>query len=262
MDYFAAPAAPRGSYFESLVDADSSSSSSPDNMADVFRYGSIESDMFPPGHGWDPADLDTLDTFTHFKPDTTRHASAQSSTDSEQTVVPPSKVVRQFLTDEARATANEQGQRRRAQNRASQRAFRERKEKHLKGLEYQLETLNEKHQDLLCSYNKQSDSIIRLNRKIAQLQADLEAFRFTAAMADPPTSQPCQRRKWHGPNPKVMPDKFDAFSNAANFGPVLYDGYELGPDGTVVNTVDTQNARQATRTGRRLPEFEDLLRMQ
>ncbi|OAP61428.1 hypothetical protein AYL99_03631 [Fonsecaea erecta] len=242
MDYFAPPAAHRGSYFEALVEADSSSSSSPDNMGDVFRYGSIEPGMFPTHPVWEPADLDTIDTLTDFKPQTARDASAQPSTDSEQTVVPPSKL------------------RRRAQNRASQRAFRERKEKHVKALECQLETLNEKHQDLLCSYNKQSDSIVRLNRKIAQLQADLEALRFTAAMTEPPASPiHHHRHKWHGPN--VMPDKFDAFPNAANLDPVLYDGYELGPDGTIVNAIDAQNAGQSTKTKRRLPDFEDLLRM-
>ncbi|KIW27603.1 hypothetical protein, variant [Cladophialophora immunda] len=252
MDYFAVAAAHRGSYFDSLVDADSSNSSSPDNtMGDMFRYGSIGSGMFPTSHGWGPpADLDTLDAFTDFKPQTARHDSAQPSTDSEQTVVPPSKM------------------RRRAQNRASQRAFRERKEKHVKGLEYQLETLNEKHQDLLCSYNKQSDSIVRLNRKIAQLQADLEALRFPASMAEPPTSHPHpqhqhqhhhHRHKWNNGGPKAMPDKFDAFPNAASLGPVLYDGYELGPDGTIVNAVESHNA--AVKTKRRLPDFEDLLRM-
>ncbi|OAL33332.1 hypothetical protein AYO20_07343 [Fonsecaea nubica] len=290
MDYFAVAAAHRGSYFESLVDAGSSNSSSPDvrlpkagpalgasscavaaeiltlcsstqNMGDVFRYGGLEPGMFPPSHGWSQADLDTLDAFAEFKPQTARQGSAQPSTDSEQTIVPPSKLVRDIFSNEPRLHANEQGQRRRAQNRASQRAFRERKEKHVKGLEYQLETLNEKHQDLLCSYNKQSDSIIRLNTKIAQLQADLEALRFSATMTEPPTSHSHYRHKWNGPK-TTPPDKFDAFPNpVAHPVPVLYDGYELGPDGTIVSTVENQNAAQATKKKRRLPDFEDLLRM-
>ncbi|KIW89745.1 uncharacterized protein Z519_09902 [Cladophialophora bantiana CBS 173.52] len=211
-------------------------------MGDMFRFGSV-----PANEGWDPLDLDTLDAFAEFQQQITSRDSVPPSTDSEQTVVPPSKL------------------RRRAQNRASQRAFRERKERHVKGLEYQLETLNEKHQDLLCSYNKQSDSIVRLNRKIAQLQADLDALKFPAPTEQsPPTSHPHLNYLHHrhrGNGQKAMPDKFDAFPNASSPAPALYDGYELGPDGTVVNAIETSNAGDTNQTNRTLPEFEDLLRM-
>lgn len=91
-------------------------------------------------------------------------------------------------------------QRRRAQNRASQRAFRERKEKHVKGLEHQLEELHEKHQDLLQSYSKQADEVSRLNGRIAQLSAELSVVRH------------CQNSTF---NEVILPerfDKFDAFS--------------------------------------------------
>lgn len=92
-------------------------------------------------------------------------------------------------------------QRRRAQNRASQRAFRERKEKHVKGLEHQLEELHEKHQDLLQSYSKQVDEVSRLNARIAHLSAELSAM------------QHCQHPTI---NEVALPerfDKFDAFSS-------------------------------------------------
>lgn len=92
-------------------------------------------------------------------------------------------------------------QRRRAQNRASQRAFRERKEKHVKGLEHQLEELHEKHQDLLQSYSKQVDEVSRLNARIAHLSSELSTIRH------------CQDPTF---NEVVLPerfDKFDAFSS-------------------------------------------------
>jgi hypothetical protein len=46
-------------------------------------------------------------------------------------------------------------QRRRAQNRASQRAFRERKERHVKNLEQQLEDLHQQYEELLQAYDQQ-----------------------------------------------------------------------------------------------------------
>ncbi|MCJ1320885.1 hypothetical protein MMC15_006226 [Xylographa vitiligo] len=68
--------------------------------------------------------------------------------------------------------------RRRAQNRASQRAFRERKEKHAQDLQRQLDDLEAKHQELLTSY-RQLDStnsnltteLDDLRRKITILQS-------------------------------------------------------------------------------------------
>lgn len=68
-------------------------------------------------------------------------------------------------------------QRRRAQNRASQRAFRERKDRHLKGLEYQLENLGEKHHDLMQSYMKQSESVMKLNSRLAELRGQIGAIK-------------------------------------------------------------------------------------
>jgi hypothetical protein len=63
-----------------------------------------------------------------------------------------------------------------------------------------------------------------------------------------------------------MPDKFDAFSSGKALS-VQYEGYELGPDGTIVNTANDAAAPTAvTGTGvgemtRHLPDFEDLLRL-
>jgi hypothetical protein len=83
-------------------------------------------------------------------------------------------------------------QRRRAQNRASQRAFRERKDRHLRSLKVTLESLGQKHQCLLNSYSQQSEAVIQLKHRIAELQMEI------ATLSTPQTSptfeiqQPCQ----------------------------------------------------------------------
>jgi len=107
--------------------------------------------------------------------------------------------------------------RRRAQNRASQRAFRERKEKHVKGLEHQLEELHEKHQDLLQSYSKQADEVSRLNGRITELSTELNALRH------------CQDGSFSDLMISDKFDKFDAFSSTD----MIYNGgdtyYDKGP---------------------------------
>ncbi|RMZ88487.1 hypothetical protein DV736_g4283, partial [Chaetothyriales sp. CBS 134916] len=123
--------------------------------------------------------------------------------------------------------------RRRAQNRASQRAFRERKEKHLKGLEHQLENLHEKHQDLLLSYSRQADEVSRLNSKITKLTSELNAIRS------------CQDQSF---SEIVLPDKFDKF-DAFPSHEMLYNGSEVYFDKTAVD-VNSQFA---------LHSFEDSL---
>ncbi|PGH35120.1 hypothetical protein GX50_02042 [[Emmonsia] crescens] len=69
--------------------------------------------------------------------------------------------------------------RRRAQNRASQRAFRERKERHLKSLENKLQDLHSKHQNLLQSYHQRTDEVQLLNSRIQQLTTELDLLRST-----------------------------------------------------------------------------------
>jgi predicted nuclease with TOPRIM domain len=101
-------------------------------------------------------------------------------------------------------------QRRRAQNRASQRAFRERKEKHVKGLENQLEDLHEKHQDLLQSFSRQAGEVSRLNSRISELNAELNALRS------------CQDQSF---SEMLMPEKFDKFDAFAAHD-MLYTGPE------------------------------------
>ncbi|KIV92974.1 hypothetical protein PV10_04224 [Exophiala mesophila] len=66
-------------------------------------------------------------------------------------------------------TRTNRAKRRRAQNRASQRLFRERKLQYVKGIETQLEELNEKYQDLLVSFKIQADDNAELRSRIAKL---------------------------------------------------------------------------------------------
>ena len=173
--------------------------------------------------------------------------------------------------------------RRRAQNRASQRAFRERKEKHVKSLETQLELLHEKHQDLLCTFNKQSDSVDKLNRKVEKLKGDLKVLRAATTGRSPLAAAAVQgmvRAKASatatttitttGPVTMRMNDKFDAFAFAEEMEvpetalTSLYDGYDLGLDGMIVNEVEAGggivSSMAGDDAGHQLPDFEDLLR--
>lgn len=68
-------------------------------------------------------------------------------------------------------------QRRRAQNRASQRAFRERKEKHVQHLENELETLESKHTSLEKSYSECEGSRAQLQRECNELREELARLR-------------------------------------------------------------------------------------
>lgn len=68
-------------------------------------------------------------------------------------------------------------QRRRAQNRASQRAFRERKEKHVQRLEQQLEDLETKHRELTKSYTDLDSTHDKLQREAKQLREELDLFK-------------------------------------------------------------------------------------
>ncbi|KAK5081897.1 hypothetical protein LTR70_006516 [Exophiala xenobiotica] len=117
-----------------------------------------------------------------------------------------------------KATIPNTHMRRRAQNRASQRAFRERKEKHVKGLEHQLEELHEKHQDLLQSYTKQADEVSRLNSRIAELSTELTTMRQ------------CQDSSF---SDLITSDKFDKFDAFSSTNTVIYNTsdtyYDKGP---------------------------------
>lgn len=64
-------------------------------------------------------------------------------------------------------------QRRREQNRSSQRAYRERKERHQKELEEQISQWQQKHQLLSRSYSQQTEEVGRLKAQIEQLNGEI-----------------------------------------------------------------------------------------
>lgn len=81
--------------------------------------------------------------------------------------------------------------RRRAQNRASQRAFRERKEKHVQHLEHELETLEAKHRELKESHTNLGASNDRLKQEVESLRSEiktLKTFGDTGSMLGSPVS--------------------------------------------------------------------------
>lgn len=87
----------------------------------------------------------------------------------------------------------------------------------MKGLEYQLEDLHERHQDLLQSYNKQAEEVTRLTTRITELSTELQNMR-RASEADCDGSNLA-----HGNF-----DAFDAFSSMDD----LYQGSSYGFDRT------------------------------
>ncbi|MCJ1476972.1 hypothetical protein MMC13_005642 [Lambiella insularis] len=71
--------------------------------------------------------------------------------------------------------------RRRAQNRASQRAFRERKEKHAQDLQRQLDELDSKHQELLNSYGKLDTTNTHLTTELDELRHKITVLESSQA---------------------------------------------------------------------------------
>ncbi|KAK5192787.1 hypothetical protein LTR99_010336 [Exophiala xenobiotica] len=220
--------ATNNSYFDYKLPSDSSSSS-PDSLNNALQFGNTAPEGFDPtSQTWDSVDFDLFETFADYSQFTTQ-AEQQTPFDSPKGgSVPLSKA------------------RRRAQNRASQRAFRERKERHVKGLEYQLETLNEKHQDLMASYSKQASSVAQLYRRITELQAQIKAVKTANDQSLPP----------HASNSKLLPDSFDAFAFGGNPGPMLYSGEDFGLEESGPDTFKSKSAESES-----LPLFEDLLRI-
>lgn len=67
-------------------------------------------------------------------------------------------------------------ERRREQNRSSQRAYRERKERHQKELEGQISQWQQKHQMLSRSYSQQTEEVRRLKSQIEQLNGEISSL--------------------------------------------------------------------------------------
>ncbi|KAL8809374.1 MAG: hypothetical protein Q9200_003462, partial [Gallowayella weberi] len=67
--------------------------------------------------------------------------------------------------------------RRRAQNRASQRAFRERKEKHVHHLETELANLETRFRDLKSSHTSLGETNEALKKEVEQLREEIRTMR-------------------------------------------------------------------------------------
>lgn len=83
-----------------------------------------------------------------------------------------------------RADILQKQDRRRAQNRTAQRAYRERKEKLLHELELQVKTWQERHQSLRDSYVDQAQEVQQLKEHVQSLQVQLLTIQATEPSND------------------------------------------------------------------------------
>ncbi|KIV91269.1 hypothetical protein PV10_05827 [Exophiala mesophila] len=228
----------------SIYDIHSSTSSSPKPFDHSFSFDSAS--FQPTSQTWTPMNFDDLGTFDNDSLPVPGPASSVSSADTEK------------------STQEVTRSRRRAQNRASQRAFRERKDRHLKGLEFQLEALNEKHQDLIQSYTKQSENVTKLQTRLAELRAEMKALKSLNSSSSAGSSG-----SGNANSSRISPnvgDSFDAFSFTVD------SGFDLDPRGRggddASNMMWREDSFSSSTMGdhdgaedMRLPAFEDLLRM-
>ncbi|KIW64949.1 hypothetical protein PV04_07248 [Phialophora macrospora] len=168
---------------------------------------------------------------------------------------PTHQPVTSTSTDSEPSPKSNTKMRRRAQNRASQRAFRERKERHLRNLKATLETIGDKHRKLLESYSQQSEAVIKLKSRIAELNAQIAAF---STRSDGELDSSLNYQLQRGCQADF--DQFDAFSfplkPSSRANPMFWGSESQipnpDPDATLVNMFQLP-ARET------LPEFEDLL---
>ena len=88
-------------------------------------------------------------------------------------------------------------QRRRAQNRASQRAFRDRKEKHMRDLEQRLGELEGRHNDLTQSYESLQVEYSSVKQELDKLRQENERLEDAASGKE-------TRRGWEDPKGEVL----------------------------------------------------------
>ncbi|KAL8765493.1 MAG: hypothetical protein Q9209_007464 [Squamulea sp. 1 TL-2023] len=84
---------------------------------------------------------------------------------------------RKSTTNQDKQAISNMGIRRRAQNRASQRAFRERKEKHVQHLETELSNLESKFRDLKSSHTTLGETNEALKAEVEQLREEIKTMR-------------------------------------------------------------------------------------
>ncbi|MCJ1483309.1 hypothetical protein MMC06_003476 [Schaereria dolodes] len=120
-----------------------------------------------------PSAAETLHNFDHQSPSPSVEFTDLTAPYHEDRRRRRSNVVRD------KQTISSMHMRRRAQNRASQRAFRERKEKHTQELQHQLDDLESKHQNLLSSYDKLGSTNAKLQKELEQLRSKIKSLHAT-----------------------------------------------------------------------------------
>lgn len=114
----------------------------------------------------------------------------RSNTQQDKESVSNMRIVSASKFHPRRSPSANPDQRRRAQNRASQRAFRERKEKHVQHLEHELEELETKHQNLSRSYSDLDSTHAKLKQEVKQLRRELESVKSSREGSVSENAQP------------------------------------------------------------------------
>ncbi|KAI1617074.1 hypothetical protein EDD37DRAFT_645135 [Exophiala viscosa] len=98
---------------------------------------------------------------------------SSSGSDSSYRTTPERRVSSGSVITQVKNSIPDKIERRREQNRSSQRAYRERKERHQKELEEQILQWQQKHQKLSHSYSQQTEEVTRLQAQIEQLSGEI-----------------------------------------------------------------------------------------
>ena len=150
-------------------------------------------------------------------------AHESSNVQIEQRSNSPESVNTDEQGPETPATQSSNQEKRRAQNRSAQRAFRIRKIRKVKHLEQNLVTLLAQHNDLLTSYEQQEGELRELRDRISAMQSELAELQATSGRDQDygDMALPDQREEWN----------FDAFlaptaASAQGFNANLETRYE------------------------------------
>ncbi|RVX73069.1 hypothetical protein B0A52_02195 [Exophiala mesophila] len=106
--------------------------------------------------------------------DNSFESASSSASDSSYRTTPERRVsTAGSIVAQVKGSIPDKIERRREQNRSSQRAYRERKERHQKELEEQICQWQQKHQLLTRSYSQQSEEVKRLKAQIDNLNGEI-----------------------------------------------------------------------------------------
>jgi len=112
---------------------------------------------------------------------------------------------------------------RRAQNRASQRAFRERKRTQAETLQKQVNEMRQMHEELLSSYHHKEEEVSELYNKIHDLEYRIQALKQS------PSPQQLSSASSFQFEPVVFDDPFDEWSTASLQTPVEWSTQSQQP---------------------------------